>query len=126
MRRSKAIAAAAVALMGFSCLILTVLKETSLRYMRVGELLNHPSISGRVRVEGDVVEGSVERNGRFAFEITDGRSKLKVIYEGKEIPPNFREGRSVVVEGRYNPEEMIFEAERIMTRCPSRYEGRGR
>lgn len=123
MKGAKLLAAGIVALMGFSYLIITGLRESSSYYMRVGELLSSPA-SGRVKVEGEVVEGSVSRGERLRFEITDGERRLMVIYGGAEVPPNFREGRPVVVEGRYEPGRGIFVADRIMTKCPSKYEGK--
>lgn len=76
-----------------------------------------------VRVGGTVLDGSVQydsKKGNLHFTITDGESKLPVVFEG--IAPNtFRPGVEVVVEGRYVSKN-IFEADKIMAKCPSKYE----
>ena len=108
-----------VALSGFSYLIVSGLKGSSTYYLRVGELKASPRPE-RVRVEGDVVRGSIRKGRELEFEVTDGEDKLKVIYKGV-VPPSFKEGVPVVVEGRYRPEGTFY-AERIITKCPSKYE----
>jgi len=94
--------------------------------MKVGELLRSPQVySKRIKVEGKVVQGSLKREKMVEFEITDGRNRIRVVYGGEEIPPTFREGAPVIVEGRYWPEGKFFEAKRIITKCPSKYEAKG-
>lgn len=54
----------------------------------------------RIRLGGLVKEGSVvrEANLQVRFEVTDGRSTIKVAYQGL-LPDLFREGQGVVAEG---------------------------
>ena len=123
MRKAKLAIALIIALSGFSYLLITGLKESGVYYVRVGEFLNSPHLRAkRVRVEGRVVEGSVRRGAKLEFEITDGEGRLRVIYTAGGIPPAFGEGAPVVVEGRYNAELGLFEAVRLITKCPSKYE----
>ena len=125
-RRVKVLAASFIALSGLSYLIVSGLKESGIYYMKVGELLRSPQVySKRIKVEGKVVQGSLKREKMVEFEITDGRNRIRVVYGGEEIPPTFREGAPVVVEGRYRPEGKFFEAKRIITKCPSKYEAKG-
>jgi cytochrome c-type biogenesis protein CcmE len=125
MRSFKIAMAAFIAFLGFSYLIVSGFKESGIYYMKVGELLSSPQPqSKRVKVEGDVVRGSIKRGSELEFEITDGEKELKVIYSGVEVPPTFREGIPVVVEGKYKPERELFVAAKIITKCPSKYESR--
>ncbi|HID56066.1 TPA: cytochrome c maturation protein CcmE [Candidatus Poribacteria bacterium] len=125
-RRMKVLTASFIALSGLSYLIVSGLKESGIYYMKVGELVRSPPDSSkRVKVEGDILQGSLKKGEVIQFEITDGQGRIKVFYSGKAIPPNFREGTPVVVEGRYNPKDNSFQAERIITKCPSKYEAKG-
>ena len=124
MRKLKTALAALVALSGFSYLVVSGFKETKIYWAEVGELLSSPELQGRrVRVGGEVVPGSVWKGGTLEFEVTDGERQLRVEYCGP-VPPLFGEGRPVVVEGRYRPEQGVFRADRLMTRCPSKYEAK--
>lgn len=125
-RRMKLLAASFIALSGLSYLIISGLKESGIYYMKVGELLrSSQALSKRVKVEGEVVRGSLKKGLITEFEITDGQNRIRVVYSGEGVPPTFKEGAPVVVEGRYNPEGKFFEAERIITKCPSKYEAKG-
>ncbi len=77
----------------------------------------------RIRVGGDVVAGSIEVGGPgepIRFEITDGASRLGVVYEGV-LPDIFAEGRHVIVEGTYRAGQPLT-ADTLLTQCPSRFE----
>jgi len=125
MRKVKIAIAALIALLAFSYLIVRGFKESGLYYMKVGELLSSPQVQLKgIRVEGEVVPKSIKRGSELEFEITDGENKLRVIYSGLEIPPAFKEGVPVVVEGIYKPEQKLFEAAKLITKCPSKYEVR--
>ncbi len=76
------------------------------------------------RVHGFVLEGSIERNladGHVDFVVRGKQSgELAVRYAGLDLPDLFRDGAEVVVEGR--PSEHHFLAERVLAKCPSKYE----
>jgi cytochrome c-type biogenesis protein CcmE len=77
-------------------------------------------------VGGRVVPGTVRFDQRtldLRFTLVDiatGRTTFPVHYQGP-LPDTFREGRDVVVEGRYTPGHS-FEATSVLTKCGSRYE----
>ncbi len=122
MRKLRLAVAAAVAISGISYLVIGGLKEAGIYWVDVGELLSSPELKGkRVRVEGEVVPGSVRKGEKLEFEITDGEKSLPVVYGGP-VPSLFREGRPVVVEGRYVPKQGVFRADMLLTKCPSKYE----
>lgn len=57
----------------------------------------------------------------FSFYMTDAYGvELKVVYKGS-MPNNFETATSVVVTGKYH--DGVFEANDILTKCPSKYEG---
>ena len=96
-------------------------------YYTVSEAVKQgSSIYGEnVRVEGQVVSGSVERGsaGRLLkFTISDVKSGeiFPVIYQGV-VPDTFKEGNPVVVEGVLNSDG-VFRAQTLMPKCPSKYE----
>ncbi len=86
---------------------------------------------GRLRVSGDVVEGSVvkddaARTVRFAIRGSGSggsERELSVVYSGT-LPDIFRPGIQVVVEGRLE-ESGTFRAETLLAKCPSKYQAAG-
>jgi cytochrome c-type biogenesis protein CcmE len=91
-------------------------------YLTVSEFLEQGSyIYGEnMRVNGQVVAGSVEQKGlMLRFTISEGGKNLPVVYEGV-VPDTFKVGSDVVVEGKLNPDG-IFEAHTLMPKCPARY-----
>ena len=95
-----------------------------------------PEMMGRAaRVHGYVANESIERNldsksVRFSVQNDPphtggpiGRT-LTVIYASLETPDLFQDGAEVVVEGQLIMSEgvPIFEAKRVMAKCPSKFE----
>ena len=94
---------------------------------------------GKIRISGDVVEGSIVRDddaGEIRFAIrgaTDAEGRepgasaagatIPVTYAGT-VPDIFREGIQVVVEGRID-EGGTFQAETLLAKCPSKYQEAG-
>lgn len=106
-------------------LIYSGIQKGGLYYLTVSELKEQGSIAygQSVRVNGNVLDGSIQwdfEEGVLRFIISDGENKLSIIYRGV-APDTFRGGIEVVVEGKYAAEN-IFEADKIMAKCPSKYE----
>lgn len=79
--------------------------------------------SVRVRLGGKVAEGTLEIGAdrrRAAFDLVGMGHRLPVRYAGV-LPDNLAEGRDVVVEGRREGDGP-FQADRLLTRCASKYE----
>ena len=76
-------------------------------------------LAGRVRRAG--IRQNTERL-ELEFELAGRTGIITVKYTGR-IPDNFEDGREVLVEGNIN-EDGIFTADRIMTRCESKYSSR--
>jgi cytochrome c-type biogenesis protein CcmE len=83
--------------------------------------------SQAARVHGFVVAGSIAKNlpaGHVDFRVEDkGKSHaLAVRYLGIDVPDMFKDGAEVVVEGHFD--SGVFLAERVMAKCPSKYEAK--
>jgi cytochrome c-type biogenesis protein CcmE len=90
-------------------------------------------LTGRaVRVEGTLVRGSLERQERpcaYRFQIAKNGARLGVDYPECVLPDTFRDlsytDVGVTAEGKLD-QSGRFQATRIMTRCPSKYEARAK
>lgn len=118
--------AAAVLVCAVGYLMYTSAQSTSASFFDTVSELNARADSADgelVRVGGDVVESSIEIDGVAGpvyFEITDGEEKLAVVYDG-QVPDIFDEHIQAVVEGTYQ-KDGIFQADTVLTKCPSRFE----
>jgi len=77
------------------------------------------------RLAGRVKPGSVQRdleNVTLRFTLAGAESELPIEYQGV-VPDNFVENREVVVEGRLGTTG-TFRADRLMTRCESKYQAK--
>src|SRR5437660_5772779 len=113
-RRFSLIGAALGVLALAVALVLSALNESIIFFNSPTELVEKQIKPGqRVRIGGLVKEGSVERGNNLAvrFEVTDGKSTLRVAYRGL-LPDLFREGQGVVAEGALNAEGK-FEADTV-------------
>ena len=98
-------------------------ESSSVYYLRVSELKQkgESAYGDKFRVSGQVAPGSIQRDlGTLQFLITEGGQQLPVRYKGP-VPDIFRDGAEVVVEGRYQSAD-LFEASKLLTKCPSKYE----
>jgi cytochrome c-type biogenesis protein CcmE len=80
-------------------------------------------LSQSVRLEGTVLKGSIQRDDatqRLAFVVSDGTQSLPVVYTGV-VPDIFNAGIQVVVEGHYTGKNSAFQAQTLLTKCPSKF-----
>jgi cytochrome c-type biogenesis protein CcmE len=78
-----------------------------------------------LRIAGRVKQGSVVRDlqkMKLTFTLAGSKSEVPVWYEGS-IPDNFAEDIEVVVEGRLDISG-VFQADRLMTKCESKYKAK--
>jgi cytochrome c-type biogenesis protein CcmE len=73
----------------------------------------------------DQKKGIVRNNDGIAFTLIDGKNSLDVIY-GAEKPLNMETAEKIVVIGQYDSKALIFRADKILTKCPSKYENASR
>ncbi len=94
-------------------------------YKTVSEIreMGQAALGKRLRVAGDVEEGSIRRSGReVRFVLRQEGLKLPVVYRGSDpLPDTFRDGAQAVADGRLGPDG-VFEASRIQAKCASKYQ----
>lgn len=108
-------------------LVSTAMSTTMVYYVTVPELRAGTGAAARdqVRLAGWVVGPSVERQGdSLRFAVTDLMSgeQVHVAYKGV-VPDIFGDGIEVIVDGRYAREREVFEANTLLAKCPSKFEG---
>ncbi|WP_053360345.1 cytochrome c maturation protein CcmE [Bacillus sp. FJAT-27251] len=78
-----------------------------------------------VMTQGLLIKDSIKWNAdklELRFEIYDeNETVLSVFHKGVQ-PDNFTDDVIVIVEG-FLQDDGVFEAEKVMTKCPSKYEG---
>ena len=103
-------------------LILNSLRESIVFFNSPTDIAENKTPPGkRVRMGGMVKVGSLERgdNLQVRFEVTDGKSTVRVTYRGL-LPDLFREGQGVVAEGALDGAG-IFEADSVLAKHDERY-----
>ncbi|AKB17466.1 MULTISPECIES: cytochrome c maturation protein CcmE [unclassified Methanosarcina] len=99
--------------------------DSSEGYLAVSELLSNPQgYAGQsINAMGIVEDGSLEKvPGMTSFELKDENDenlKIHVNYVG-DLPSNLAEGKQVTISGTMISES-TFEANKIVTGCPSKY-----
>jgi len=73
---------------------------------------------------GDVVPGSIHHGAgdRLDFRISDrdGSHPIPVTYTGT-VPDPFRDGREVIVTGKYEDGTFVGQRDSLITKCPSKF-----
>jgi len=123
-KRRRFLIAASVVALAMGALIFMGVRSAAMYHMEVSELLAQGSdaYGEKVRLGGDVVEGSVESGpsgNETRFSITDGTKSLPVVYRGV-VPDAFKPGADVVMDGALSPSG-TFEATSLLAKCPSKY-----
>lgn len=119
MKRGYWIAAAlTLAFVGFG---LTAFQKTLTPYLSFDEA---QKARGVVQVMGSLDKQSDRYDTareELAFDLLDGNGhRMPVVYRGIR-PGNFRDAISIVAIGRYR--EGRIEAEKLLVKCPSKYQG---
>ena len=129
-RRKRFIVAAVVLLLAVGYLSYVNFSASAAYYVTPSELKakGTEAIDQKMRMDGAVVPGTVEWNGKtlqLTFTITDKtgvqeKAAFPVSYRGV-LPDTFKEGGEVIVEGTFNASG-TFQATKLWARCPSRFE----
>jgi cytochrome c-type biogenesis protein CcmE len=102
-------------------------KDTKTYYKTIPELQNMGSQAQgqRLRVGGDVLPGSIVKNGaRVSFQLHQGSRILNVVYVGSDpLPDTFKDNAQALAEGRL-ASNGSFEANHIQAKCASKYEAK--
>ena len=132
MKRYRFVIGAVVIAGCLAYLLVTSVQQSAAAHMTLSDLLEKAAAGRadgeRIQLGGSrVVLGSIQWDQyrhRPAFTISDGGRELRVQYRGNAVlPDTFKDGAQVVLEGRYNASETVFEADVVFAKCPSKYEG---
>lgn len=90
-------------------------------YIPLADINNY---TGKVQVMGRLNKNSIRHKDKYLnFAIYENDIVLKVSYKGA-VPNNFTNTEQVVVIGKHNQNENIFYADKILTKCPSKYKSK--
>lgn len=109
-------------LLGF--LALRAFENSAAYYYTISEVAAQEMVEQKVRIKGQLVEGSVDYNASIPllkFALTDGLANVAVAYPGV-LPDNFQHADEVIIEGKFNSNGE-FMVSKLMLQCPSKYEG---
>ncbi|MDZ5442276.1 cytochrome c maturation protein CcmE [Micromonospora sp. 4G57] len=121
-RRRTGRAAVVVVLLAAGALLVTGALRGTLTYYRTpGEVLRDPDAArDRVRLGGEVVPGSLRRDGDLVvFRLAEGGQAITVEQRGGP-PGTFREGEGAVVEGTLSADG-TFRADHVVVRHGNEY-----
>jgi len=78
-----------------------------------------------VQVKGNGIDGTVQLidDQSFSFEMTDLEGGTARVFHKGPLPQNLMEADNIVVVGRFG-EDGVFNAQRILVKCPSKYEAK--
>ncbi len=121
----KLMVAGAILALAVGFLIYNAMDGSAAFYMTVSEIQTEGATLNdqRVRVGGNVVEGTIVRGGigeEIRFDVTDGEATIPMVYGG-DIPDIFADHAEVIATGTVGPDG-VFVADELLTKCPSRFE----
>src|SRR5271157_3049137 len=104
-----------------SYLAYTGVQQSKSYYVTIKEL-NENAYGKRLRVAGNVVPGSIKRQGtHLEFLLVEQDRTLPVVYSGTEAPPDtFKDNAQALAEGKYG-RDGVFRATNIQAKCASKY-----
>ena len=121
-QRSIALVSVLLILSTSTFLILKALKDNIVFFYSPTEMIEKFKTKKnvkKVRIGGLVVKSSLKQNNsKVEFEITDKKTKIKIIYSGI-LPDLFREEQGVVVEGYIKNNK--FEATEVLAKHDENY-----
>ena len=123
--KTRLIIALTVLGIALSYFLFTAFQSAQVYYYTVGEVVTNKPHAELVRVNGNLVADSFTRisgETEVRFELTDGSTKLLMIYDGIIPDLFFNPHSEIVAEGQYY-EEGTFHVDDILVKCPSKYTG---
>ena len=113
-----------VLLLAFAGFSLSSFKETLTPYVSLEKAREADRV---VQVMGALQKGSssyVAAQESLYFNLKDPKTSetLRVVYKGLK-PANFEDAISIVAIGRFDTGAKVFEADKLLVKCPSKYQG---
>ncbi len=115
--------ASAVIVLSLGYLAYTGVEQSKSYYVTIKELRqDHNPYAKRLRVAGNVVPGSIKRQGSHVeFSLMEEGNTLPVVYNGTETPPDtFADNSQAMAEGRFG-RDGVFHATGLQAKCASKY-----
>ncbi len=124
LRKRKFILGGIIIVLAVVYLAYTGFQASATYYLTVSETIEKGSslYGENVRVNGKVAADSVVSDINtltLKFTVTEGGNSLPAEYHGA-TPDNFRANTDVVIEGHIDSSG-VFQANSILTKCPSKY-----
>jgi cytochrome c-type biogenesis protein CcmE len=125
-RRAKFVIGIGIIVTAVAVMVYSAVDQTKMYMITVAEYLgNREAYAGTtVRIAGRVRDDSMQwdagtRELQFTLDDMQGNGAVAVRYTGL-LPDMFAEGRDVVVQGVHR-NDAVFEADTVLTSCPSKY-----
>lgn len=116
--------ATAVIVLSLGYLAFTGVEESKSYYVTISELrkMGDSAYSKRLRVAGNVVPGSIQRQGtKVQFQLVEQGETVAVSYVGSEAPPDtFVDNAQALAEGEFG-RDGVFHAKKLQAKCASKY-----
>jgi cytochrome c-type biogenesis protein CcmE len=120
----KIIVATVIILATITWLAVSGVRDNKSYYVTISEMnaMGNKAYVRHLRVAGNVVPGSIHRNGPGAnFELIEQGHKLQVNYVGSEPPPDtFKDDAQALAIGTYG-HDGVFHATQLQAKCASKY-----
>lgn len=124
MKRNRLYLLGGLLLVGFAAFSLVAFKDSLTPYVSYTEAREARRM---VQVAGALEKGSsayVSEQDSLLFTLQDPESRetMRVRYKGLK-PANFEEAISIVAIGHFDTAAREFQAEKLLVKCPSKYQG---
>ncbi len=125
--RKKLVVMGLIILGALTYLLASGFDSHSMHRADISEIMSDPAKfkDKGIKVTGTVIDGSITKtplSAVFSVHDVESNKNMQVIYKGV-VPDNFQEDIDVILEGRYDAAANKFLADKLLTKCPSRYEG---
>lgn len=124
MKKNRAYMFGGLLLVAFAGFSFTAFKESMTPYVSYEKAMAGDRV---VQVAGALEKGSTSYQDSssslfFTLKEPETQETLKVRYKGLK-PANFEDAVSIVAIGRYDDKAQEFHAEKLLVKCPSKYQG---
>ena len=124
--RNRLIGVTAIVIIGIAAVLLGAGSKDGAYYRQVSEIVAEDLSGERVKVGGEVVAGSWDKQSNpMRFEIreegVEDGDTINVVYTGG-VPSTFGDGVVAILTGTLDDSGTTLESDDMITKCPSKYE----